>query len=95
VRVTHYWDNVQMDSAWAVVMMLGMLAFWTLLVVAIIWAVRSSRSPNVRETRAQPSGAGGVTGNAEHILAHWLALGEIDPDEYRTKLEALRSRSVS
>jgi uncharacterized membrane protein len=80
----HYWDNGPRDGAWAVVMMLGMVAFWALLVVLIIWAVRSSRSSNVLAKRAQPSGA-----------ANRRAFGEIGSAEYQAKLEALRSRSAS
>jgi putative membrane protein len=80
-----YWDNGHMDGGWAVAMMLGMLAFWVLIAFAIVWFVRSSRThPTV-----VPHTAGTVTGNAEQILAERLARGEIEPEDYRTRLTAL------
>lgn len=86
----HYW-NSGMDGAWGFVMVSGMLAFWALAVVAIIWAIRSARYSTAIGARAQQPGAG----DAERILAGRLARGEIDPDEYRTTLAVLRSRSSS
>lgn len=91
----HYWDNDHMDSAWGVVMILGMVGFWVLLAVVIVWAIRSSRSPYALATRAQISAPGGSTSSAEQILADRLARGEIEPDEYRSKLAVLRSGSAS
>jgi putative membrane protein len=89
-----YWDNDHMDGGSAVLMMLGMLVFWSAVVVAIIWAIHSARSSNVPVAGIQTSGFGGSGGNAEDILAKRLASGEIDAEEYRTKLDVLRSTSV-
>lgn len=86
----HYWQN-GMDGAWGFVMVSGMLAFWALAAVAIIWAVRSTRHSTAIDARAQQP----ASGDAERILASRLAHGEINPDEYRTKFAALRSRSSS
>lgn len=91
----HYWDNDHMDGAWGVVMILGMVGFWVLLAVVIFWAIRVSRSLNALATRAQISAPGGTAGHAEQILADRLARGEIEPDEYRSKLAVLRSGSAS
>lgn len=90
-----YWDNDHMGGAWGVVMILGMVGFWVLLAVVIVWAIRSSRSPNALATRAQMLAPGGTAGYAEQILANRLARGEIEPDEYRSKLAVLRSQSAS
>jgi putative membrane protein len=89
-----YWDNDHMDGSWAVPMMLGMLIFWTAVVVAIIWAIHSARSSNVPNAGSQTSRPGGSGGNAEDILANRLARGEIDAEEYQTRLDALRSTNV-
>jgi putative membrane protein len=86
-----YWNSDHMDAGWVAVMMLGMLIFWTALVLAIIWAVHSSRSSNVPGAGSQTSGVRGAGGDAKEILANRLARSEIDPDEYQTRLEVLRS----
>ena len=92
-----YWDNGHMDEGWGIVMMLGMLSIWALVAVAVVWVIRSTRTPGVTPTL--PPGAstagpasGSVTASAEQILAERLARGDIDPDEYRTRLDALTSR---
>ena len=88
-----YWDNDHMDGGWTIVMMLGMLIFWTAVVVAIIWAIHSSSSSNVPGAGSQTSGLGASAGDPEDILANRLARGEIDADEYTNRLEVLRSTS--
>jgi putative membrane protein len=88
-----YWNSDHMDGGYAVLMMLGMLIFWTALIGAIIWAVRSSRSTGVGAT-SQTSGVGGGRGDAEDILANRLARGEISPEEYRNRLDVLRSTNA-
>jgi putative membrane protein len=90
-----YWDNDHMDGAWAGVMVLGMVGFGVLLAVVIVWAIRSSRPPYTPATGAQISAPDPTAGHAEQILARRLARGEVDPDEYRSKLAALRSDSAS
>lgn len=94
-----YWDDGHMDNGWGIAMVLGMLAIWALVVVAIVWIIRSTRATVVPP--AVPSGsaargasAGGATGSAEQILAERLARGEIEVEEYRTRLEALTMRGT-
>lgn len=94
-----YWDDGHMDNGWGIAMMLGMLGFWLLLtaaiVVAIVWSVRSTRTFQVAAPVPPASAAGsGVTASAEQILAERLARGEIDPEEYQTRMDALRARSA-
>lgn len=89
-----YWNNDHMDGGWAAVMMLGMLIFWTALVVAIVWAIHSSRSSNVPGAGSRTSGVHGSGGDPEDILANRLARGEIDPDEYKDRLDVLRSTNA-
>ena len=77
-----YWDNGHMNAGWGIVMMLGMMTFWVLIVVAIAWFVRSTRTPHT------PSGA--APSSAEQILAERLARGEIDTTEYQSRLTAMK-----
>lgn len=95
-----YWDDRHMDNGWGIAMMLGMLGIWVVLmatiVLAMVWAVRATRTPqeawNILRADAAP-GTGGATGSAEQILAERLARGDIDTEEYRMRLDALTSRS--
>jgi putative membrane protein len=86
-----YWDTDHMDSGWSVLMMLGMLVFWTTLVVAIVWALFSARSSNVPGSGSPTYGVDGSGGDPEDTLANRLARGEIDPEEYSNRLDVLRS----
>jgi putative membrane protein len=81
-----YWDNGHMDPGWGIVMMLGMLAFWALVAFAIVWFVRSTRTPHATPTSTP---VGGTVTSAEQILAERLARGEIEPEDYRARLTAL------
>jgi putative membrane protein len=93
VRVM-YWDTDHMDSGWSVLMMLGMLVFWTTLVVAIVWALYSARSSTVPGPGSPTPRVDGGRGDPEDILAIRLARGEIDPDDYKQRLDLLRSTSA-
>jgi putative membrane protein len=92
-----YWDIGRMDDGWGVVMLLGMLSTWTLVAVAIVWIIRSTRTPTVTPTvptctTPDAPASSSVTASAEQILAERLARGDIDPEEYKTRLNALTSR---
>jgi putative membrane protein len=97
-------NDEHMDDGWGLAMMLGMLGFWVLLTAAIgfaiVWAIRSARTPTVppiAPTMVAATGPadGRVTASAEQILAERLARGEIDTEEYKARLAALATRSVS
>ena len=87
-----YWDN-GMDGGgwWWIPMMLMMIAFWG----GLIWlAVGLIRRPNHTLHSAAP----GLTATppapsprmpAPEIMAERLARGEIEPDDYRQRLDAL------
>ena len=84
-----------MDSAWANVTALGMQAFWTLVVLAIIWAAaRAATWPNTHDGRAQKFRAGALS-DAVRVLASRLAVDETEPDENPTKLQVPRLRDAS
>lgn len=82
------WDEGHMDDGWGIAMMLGMLGFWVLVTAAIgfaiVWAVRSARTPT-----AGASGGTTTTGSPEQVLADRLARGDIDIEEYQARLAAL------
>lgn len=94
VTVMTYWEDGHMDDGWGIVMLLGMLGIWALVAVAIVWIIRSTRTPMPPVSATGLSAAGSVTASAEQILAERLARGDIDPEEYRTRLEALTSRGT-
>ena len=67
----------------------GMMGFgWVTIIVVIgvlVWAIVQSTSQRNDVTRPT------TTKSAEAILADRFARGEIDNDEYRTRLDTLRS----
>jgi len=70
-----------------ILMTVGMVAFWALLITAIILAIRylaTSRGP----AATPPSIPGHV--RAEDVLAERFARGEIDDNDYRQRLALLR-----
>jgi len=87
------WDDGHVDDGWGIAMMLGMLGFWVLLaaavVLGIVWAIRSTGTP------AAGSADGLAMRSPEQILAERLARGDIDPEEYQTRLAALAARGPS
>jgi putative membrane protein len=62
----------------------GMMLFWTVLVLAIVWVIWTA-------TRGRTSGTGDRRGDAaEDILRARYARGEIDDETYRRMLAELR-----
>ena len=80
-----YADDGHMDGAWGVVMALGMMGAWLAIAAAVVWAV-------VWATRAS-GGTSPGSARADRILAERFARGEIDAEEYRSRLDELRSGS--
>ena len=66
-------------------MTVGMLGFWALVaVLAVALLPRPGQSDQQRQPDQQPRP------NPEEVLAERLARGEIDPDEYRQRLQTLQ-----
>lgn len=86
-------DDGHMDDGWSAAMVVGMAGLWILIaavvVVALVWAVRSGGATRAGGPPAPPPGPRGPTGSAQQILAERLARGEIDTREYRERLAAL------
>ena len=79
-----YGDYDHMNSGWGVVMVLTAVGIWALVVVAVVALTRATRTPG-EPSAPQPRP---VT-SAEQILAERLARGDIDPEEYRSRMDAL------
>jgi putative membrane protein len=78
------WDHMD-GGAWFL-MGLGMIIFWGLVILGVVWLVRTLTDHN----RHQPAESGRVS--ALELLDRKLAEGEISVDEYRERREIL-SRS--
>jgi putative membrane protein len=78
------------DGTWswwmAIPMTLGMIAFWGL----VIWAVVTVVRPDALWRGGSPTITDGPAATPEERLAVRLAEGEIDPPEYEERLKALR-----
>jgi putative membrane protein len=73
-------------SGWGwLLITLGMLGFWALVAVA---AVALLRRPDQSDQQRQPDQQ--PQPDAEEILAQRLARGELDPEEYRQRLQTLQ-----
>lgn len=75
------WCNWATTGFWGWTMMAG---FWGLVIVLIIWVVRSATT-----AKAQTQTRGG---NALQTLDERLARGDIDPDEYNERRAILETR---
>ena len=78
---------------WAgwILMTVGMVAFWALVITAVVLAVRYVAGP--RGTAASPPSLGQT--HAEDLLAERFARGEIGDEEYRQRLALLRENPTS
>ena len=76
-----FWtDHAMTGWGWAA-MTLSMLVFWALLIAIAVVLVRTLGRPAEYRPRATP----------EAMLAERLARGDIDEEEYRRRLDALRA----
>ena len=66
-------------AGWWILMMVMMVAFWGLVILGVVWLVRSLGSAD-RHHRGT---------NAIEVLDSRLAHGEISPDEYRERRSVL------
>ena len=74
-----------LDGGWWIVMMIGMLLFWALVVVAVVWAVRAW-------TGGQGPGGPGPArheSTPQEVLERRLAEGEISVEEYEERRRVL------
>jgi putative membrane protein len=76
---------------------LFMIALWALVIMGIVWLVRSFTSHRpataqrgMKTSGGSPTWGGSGTASAEQILAERFAHGQIDENEYRARLGVLR-----
>ena len=101
-----FWYGPQLGG-WGWALGLGSLAFWALLVVAVIVLVRLFTGGGQRLLPPHRGYAGGVgsygesgpaatpaAATPEQILAGRFARGEIDEDEFHPRMAALRAEAA-
>lgn len=66
-------------TGWMIVMMLGMVLFWGLVVLGVVWLLRGGISRGQHDVAANPLA----------ILDRRLAEGEISAEEYAQRRETL------
>lgn len=64
-------------AGWWILMTVLMVAFWGLVIVGLVWLVRSA------------TGGHHGGGSATEVLDHRLASGDISPDDYRRRRATL------
>jgi putative membrane protein len=85
----HGWDG---GSWWLMALM--MVVFWGGLIVVAVTLVRhSNRTPQPHAP--EPSAAPPSRQTPQEVLAERLARGEIEPDDYRQRLDALNHQPKS
>ena len=84
-----FWYGNNM-SAWGYAGMgIGMVLFWSLIIVGIVALVRYSSSANQRDGRSPFTDAP----SPEQVLAGRFARGEIDETQYRERVAVLRDHT--
>ncbi|MDO8390399.1 MAG: hypothetical protein Q7V57_07905 [Actinomycetota bacterium] len=92
------WNN-GMDGGnwWWIPMMIMMVAFWGGLIwIGVSLIRRTHPAPLLHAAGITPAAAAtGAKPTAQEILAERLARGEIEADDYRSRLEALRGGTTT
>ncbi|MFE5586051.1 SHOCT domain-containing protein [Kitasatospora sp. NPDC056531] len=83
-----YWNGM---DGWGIgLMTVAMVVFWALVAYAVVILVQQPGQTTRHSLAAStPTAAPGERPTPEQLLAERLARGEIDPDEYHTRLDAL------
>jgi putative membrane protein len=83
------WDN---DFGWWwLPMTLMMVLFWGVVVWAVVALIRSRPQPSA-DHPTEPAATAAARPTPQEILGERLARGEIDPDEYHQRLDAIEHR---
>ncbi|MCC9306098.1 SHOCT domain-containing protein [Kitasatospora sp. RB6PN24] len=85
------WNGDGMNGWGFGLMTVGMLLFWGLLVFGAVVVARRLGHMSRRHPAAPPTAPPTDRFPPEQLLAERLARGEIDADEYRHRLEVLRT----
>ena len=87
----HHWDSGWGVGNW-LVMGFGMLVFWALVVVVIVWLVRYAGTNRPVEGVNLAKAPRASLTSARAILDERYARGEISDEEYRTRRDTLDGR---
>ncbi len=85
-----YWNDHGMNGWGIGLMTVSMLLFWALVVFGVVALVRYVGHASHHHPAAPPPTGPPERPTPEQLLAERLARGEIDPDEYRRRLDVLR-----
>lgn len=85
-------DGMGNGSWWWIPMMIMMVAFWGGIIWIGVTLLKRNHSSQLHAPGAPPV-AIAAKSTAQEILAERLARGEIEPDDYRQRFEALRSNT--
>jgi putative membrane protein len=87
-------DGMGNGNWWWIPMMIMMVAFWGGLIWIGVTLLKRNHTPQLHAPAAPPMAAASVATpskpTAQEILAERLARGEIEPADYRERVEALR-----
>lgn len=84
-------DTMDNGTWWWIPMTIMMIAFWGGLIWIGVTLLKCNHTPQLHTCATPPETPTRPT--AEDVLAERLARGEIEPDDYRTRLDALRNTS--
>lgn len=86
VVAQRHWDgHMDMDGGWWIVMMVGMVLFWGLVVVGIVWLVHSLQGAPGLRARREPAPL--------EVLDRRLAEGAVSVEEYEQRRKVLLGAS--
>lgn len=74
--------HMDWDGGWWIVMALGMVLFWGLVILGVVWLVREFARPRAERAAATDP-------DPLAILDRRLATGELTPEEYRERSDIL------
>ena len=80
------WGHMDLDGGWWIVMGLGMVLFWALVILGIVWLVREIGGGHGHASRAGARGPDPL-----EVLDRRLAEGEIDVEEYEERRRTIRA----
>jgi putative membrane protein len=85
-----FWYGNGMSTWGYALMTIGMVVFWTLVIVGIVALIRYLGHPSEPPEYRRDDGT-----TPERLLAERFALGEIDQNEYRARLDVLHDHTAA
>ena len=79
--------HMDMDGGWWIAMMIGMVLFWALVIVGVVWLIR--------EFAGSRSARGDQESDALAVLDRRFAEGAITTEDYRERRNILNGKETS